>query len=231
MGRRGIKIPPEQKLEYAIKCCNNEISISEASRQLEIDISTIRWWVKLYRAQGACAFNDDGSNRVYSAETRRLAVLSYLNGEGSYRVIAAKHGLRSDLQLRMWVKMYNDGVEFKYETSGERHMNASRKTAPEERLEIVKDCLSNGTNYGKTALKYNVSYNQVLYWVKRFKEFGEAGLEDRRGKRKASQEPRSEVEKLQIENEKLKHELLMTKMERDLLKKVKELERKDLYRK
>ena len=110
-------------------------------------------------------------------------------------------------------------------------MNASRKTTPEERLEIVKDCLSNGTNYGKTALKYNVSYNQVLYWVKRFKEFGEAGLEDRRGKRKASQEPRSEVEKLQIENEKLKHELLMTKMERDLLKKVKELERKDLYRK
>ena len=72
---------------------------------------------------------------------------------------------------------------------------------------------------------------QVYGWVKRFKELGEAGLEDRRGRRKADQEPRSEIEKLQIENERLKHELYMMKMERDLLKKVKELERKDLYRK
>ena len=60
---------------------------------------------------------------------------------------------------------------------------------------------------------------------------GEAGLEDRRGKRKVNQEPRSEVEKLQIEIEKLKHQLYLTEIERDLLKKVRELEREDLYRK
>ena len=110
-------------------------------------------------------------------------------------------------------------------------MKTSKKTSFEEKLVIVKDCLLNDSNYGETALKYNVSYNQVLYWVKRYKEFGEAGLEDRRGRRKVDQEPRSEVEKLQIEIEQLKHKLYMTEMERDLLKKVKELERKDLYRK
>ena len=110
-------------------------------------------------------------------------------------------------------------------------MTTPRKTTKEERFQIVKDCLSNGTNYGKTALKYNVSYNQVLYWVKRFKEFGEAGLEDRRGKRKVDQEPRSEVEELKIKLAQTEHKLYMAEMERDLLKKVKELERKDLYRK
>ena len=60
---------------------------------------------------------------------------------------------------------------------------------------------------------------------------GEAGLEDRRGKRKVDQEPRSEVEELKIKMAQLEHELYMTRMERDLLKKVKELERKERYRK
>ena len=105
------------------------------------------------------------------------------------------------------------------------------EVAFKERIKIVRECLENGCNYGETAIKHNVSYQQVYGWVKRFKELGEAGLEDRRGKRKSDQEPRSEVEELKIKMAQLEHELYMTKMERDLLKKVKELERKDLYRK
>ena len=76
-----------------------------------------------------------------------------------------------------------------------------------------------------------MSYQQVYTWVKKFKELGEAGLEDRRGKRIVDQEPRTELEKAQIEIAQLKHELYMTKMERDLLKKLKELERRDAFRK
>ncbi|MBR3123877.1 MAG: helix-turn-helix domain-containing protein, partial [Mogibacterium sp.] len=78
---------------------------------------------------------------------------------------------------------------------------------------------------------HNVSYQQVYGWVRRYKALGESGHEDRRGKRKVDQEPRSEVEKLQIEIEKLKHQLYMTEMERDLLKKLNELEREELFRK
>ena len=77
-------------------------------------------------------------------------------------------------------------------------MKTSRNTTKEERVQIVKECLENDCNYGETAIKYNVSYQQVYGWVKRFKELGEAGLEDRRGKRKVDQEPRSEVEELKI---------------------------------
>lgn len=110
-------------------------------------------------------------------------------------------------------------------------MNTSRQTTKEERIKIVVECIAHGYNYGEIANKYNVSYQQVYNWVQRFKELGEAGLEDRRGKRKHSQEPRSEMEKLQIENERLKHQLYMAEMERDLLKKLNELEREDLFRK
>ena len=67
--------------------------------------------------------------------------------------------------------------------------------------------------------------------VKKFKEKGEAGLEDRRGKRLKDQMPRTHEEELEIEIAKLKHELYMTKMERDVLKKLDEIERREAYRK
>ena len=79
--------------------------------------------------------------------------------------------------------------------------------------------------------KHNVSYQQVYTWVKKYSELGEDGLDDRRGKRKAEQEPRSELEEMKIKMAKLEQELYRTKVERDLLKKVEELERRDAYRK
>ena len=159
------------------------------------------------------------------------AVLDYLSGKGSIQTIAAKYGLRSPQTLENWIKVYNSGKDFEHKMSGGSHMNKARKTTFQERISIVKDCLENGSNYGETAMKYNVSYQQVYTWVKKFSQLGEAGLEDRRGKRIQKQEARSEIEELKIKMAKLEHELYMTKMERDLLKKLEELERGDAYRK
>lgn len=99
-------------------------------------------------------------------------------------------------------------------------MKQGRDTTQKERVRIVKDCLASGKNYGEMALKYKVSYQQVRTWTLRFEEMGEAGLEDRRGKRKKDQVPRTELEKAQIEIEQLKHKLYLAEMERDLLKKL-----------
>ncbi|BEU87595.1 hypothetical protein TAMA11512_10590 [Selenomonas sp. TAMA-11512] len=88
--------------------------------------------------------------------------------------------------------------------------------------------MASGKNYGEVAKKYNVSYQQVRSWTLRYETLGEAGLEDRRGIRKKDQVPRTELEMAQIKIEKLKHQLYMAEMERDLLKKLNELERKDL---
>ena len=81
------------------------------------------------------------------------------------------------------------------------------------------------------ALKYQVSYQQARTWTLRFEEMGEAGLEDRRGRRKKDQTPRTDLEKAQIEIEQLKHKLYLAEMERDMLKKLDEVERRDAFRK
>ncbi len=231
MGRKGIKIPREEKLKYAKLCYEGKLSYAEAGRRLGVKGYHVTEWTHLYEEQGELAFLDTGSNKFYSIELKLQAVHSYLNGEGSLSIVSAKYGLRNPTQLSTWVKMYNNGEDFSHKMSGGSRMKTSRNTTKEERIQIVKECIANDCNYGESAIKHNVSYQQIYGWVKRFKELGEAGLEDRRGKRKVDQEPRSEVEELKIKLAQTEHKLYMAEMERDLLKKVKELERKDLYRK
>lgn len=110
-------------------------------------------------------------------------------------------------------------------------MKQGRETTQEERIQIAWECIASGKNYEEMALKYQVSYQQVRNWTLRFEEMGEAGLEDRRGKRKKGQAPRTKLEQAQIEIEQLKHRLYLAEMERDLLKKLDEVERRDAFQK
>ena len=108
---------------------------------------------------------------------------------------------------------------------------SARTTTQEERIEIVRDCIENGISYSEAAVKYQVSYHQVRSWVLKFKELGEAGLEDRRGQRKRDQKPRTREEELEQKIAQLEHEKYMLQAENWLLKKLKELERRDRFHK
>lgn len=225
------KVTVEERIEAARTCADGRMSQAEAARRLGVDKSTVREWVRRYKAGGALAFKEQEHNTVYTEEMKVAAVREYLSGKGSLREISAKYGLRSRRQLQDWIKVYNSGRDFGRKMSGGSRMKQGRETTQEEKLAIVKDCLENGSNYGETAIKYGVSYQQVYTWVKKFRKLGEAGLEDRRGKRIAEQEPRTELEEARIKIAQLEHELYMAKMERDLLKKLDELERRDAFRK
>ena len=152
---------------------------------------------------------------------------------GGLQEICKKYKIREICTLWQWVKVYNAHGDFNSvkQSGGGSYMKQGRETTQEERIQIAKECYAAGKNYGEMALKYNVSYQQVRNWTLRYEELGEAGLEDRRGKRKKDQEPRTELEKAQIEIERLKHELHKAEMERDLLKKLDEVMRRDAYRK
>ena len=229
MSRRKT-ITPEEKIQIAQDCIEGRISQTEAARRLGIDRTSIRSWIIKYEAEGSLGLTQAEKNRVYSEELKLQAVLEYLGGEGSLREICKKYKIRSKRQLIDWIKVYNSGRDFKKMSGGSR-MKSTRKTTQEERVRIAKECIEYGDNYGEIAIKYQVSYQNVYSWVKKYKELGEAGLEDRRGQRTAQQEPRTEEERLRIEVAQLKHELYMTKMERDLLKKLEEIERREAYRK
>lgn len=110
-------------------------------------------------------------------------------------------------------------------------MKQGRETTLEERIQIAKECIACGKNYGEMALKFQVSYQRVRAWTLRYEEKGEAGLQDRRGRRKKDQIPRTELEQAQIEIEQLKHKLYLAEMENALLKKLDEVERRDAFRK
>ncbi len=223
------KISPREKAKLLRRVHRGEISRAQAAREARVGKTTILRWLARYEVEGAEGFLPYERNRQYSTEVKLEAVIAYLGGEGSQQEICKKYKIRSAKQLGDWVKVYNAHGDFNSvkHSGGGSYMKQGRETTKEERIEIAKDCLASGKNYGEMALKYKVSYQQVRNWTLRFEEMGEAGLEDRRGKRKKDQTPRTELEAAQIEIERLKHQLYMAEMERDLLKKLDEIERRD----
>ena len=227
---RKSKIDPAEKVKIVERVLAAEIGVCEAGRLTSVDSSTIRQWRDLYLSDGPTALMAQHKNKVYSQELKLQAVHEYLNGASSLRDIVKKYHLRSKSQLRNWIKVYTTHGEIKSRTSGGgNYMRKARQTTPEERLEIVQDCLSNNKNYGAAALKYNCSYQQVRNWVLRYEKMGSAGLEDRRGRRAGTQPARTPEEELRDRIAELERKNRDLRMENDLLKKVRELEMKDRY--
>ena len=227
------KLSIEEKVELVQRCINGEISIRGAAQQAGVAPKSVHRWIIVYEAEGAEAFQPNEKNRVYSPELKEKAVQEYLSGQGSLANISKKYKIRNPCILEAWLKVYNTHGSFNFvkQSGGGSYMRQTRSTTQEERIQIARECIASGKNYGELAIKYNVSYQQVRSWTLRFEELGEAGLEDRRGKRKKDQTPRTELEKAQIEIEQVKHKLYLAEMERDLLKKLDEIERRDAYRK
>lgn len=196
--------------------------------------SDFQFLLEQYKYNGTKALNlIIDKNKAYSNETKLAAVTEYLSGELSQRSLCAKYKISSSSVLRRWINVYNEHGSFDHRKSsgGGSYMKTTRKTTYEERIKIARECIETGNNYGEMALKYNVSYQQVRTWAKRYSELGEAGLEDRRGKRTASQQARTVEEELRIKLAQLEHENYMLRVERDLLKKLDEIERGNAFRK
>ena len=227
---RKSKIEPAEKVKIVEQLLAAEISLSEAARLTGMDRASIRDWHDLYLSDGPTALMAQHKNKVYSQEMKLQAVHEYLDGKLSLRDVAKKYHLRSCSQLRDWIKVYTTHGEIKSRISGGgSYMSKARQTTPEERLEIVQDCLANDKNYGAMALKYNCSYQQVRNWVLRYEKMGSAGLEDRRGRRAGTQPARTPEEELRDKIAELERRNRDLQMENVLLKKVRELEMKDRY--
>ena len=222
----GEKIPTVIKQKVVEEIVEGKISQSEAARRLEIGKTVVREWLSKYRSEGEIGLECSSRNRIYSVQTKQQAVEAYLTGKYSQQKICEILKIRSRTQLRNWLKVYNSGRAFKQMSGGSR-MKSTHKATKEERVQIAKECLESGNNYGEIAKKYGVSYQQARTWTLKYKEFGETGLEDRRGQRKYEQEPRTELEKAQIRIAQLEHQLRIAEMENHLLKKLEEIERRE----
>jgi transposase-like protein len=224
---RKAKYTVEAKVRAAERYLRGEASAAGIAAEMEMGKrgkSTVREWAATYRENGIEGFHLKEGNSSYTAETKKQAVEEYLQGKGSLREISRKYHIPTKETLRQWVEVYNSNRELRgYDPRPEVYVAMRKKTTKEEREEIVRYCLEHGKDYKGTAAKYEVSYSQVYQWVRHYEEQGEAGLEDRRGKRKSDDEV-DELERLRRENLRLKAELQKSERLNLLLKKVKEFE-------
>ena len=216
---------PEWKITIIKKYLSGEGSYERLADAYGIGSKTLKDWVHRYKEQGAVGFYRAEGNAHYSKEFKTMCVEAVIKGEGSVDDIVAKYNISARSVLNSWLSLYNANMELKdYEPKREVYMaEARRKTTLEERKEIVEYCISHDNDYKGTASRYDVSYSQVYSWVKKYRESGEEGLEDRRGHRKSDDEV-DEVERLRRENLRLKRQLKERDMLCELLKKVKEFE-------
>jgi len=220
------KYTAEEKLEILVEYENNHISVTELCRIYEINKETLSKWKKRYKKYGIEVLTESKTWDKYSKELKEAAVVDYLSGNYSMRDIVDKYEISSVSVLDRWIKRYNSHIELKDTGKGiSRSMTKKRTTILEERIEIVNYCIANNKNYQLTAELFNVSYQQVYGWIKKFELGGEDTLIDKRGRNKVESELTEEakiglaMKKLQMENERLK-------AENAFLKKLQELERR-----
>lgn len=173
---------------------------------INLEKSTLLRWLHLFERDGIDGLSECKHWNRYSLETKQKVVREYLTGTISLEALVVKYGVRSNTTVRQWVSKYNGTNKQASKSQRKQVPIMAKQTTFEERIEIVEYAITHNRNYKETAAKFNVSYQQVRAWVLKVDRDGFPALKDRRGHRKAESEM-SEVERLKLENRRLKAEL------------------------
>jgi len=221
------KYSKELKMKLIREYEESDVSMYKLAQKYDVEYSCARKWYYNYSTMGEEAITGNNANRSYSAAQKKSIVEEYLQSKSTLKTFSIKHGILAPSTLAAWIKQYNNHEELTDSRPKGRiamvKKNSPRKTTLKERIEIVLFCIQNDNNYALTAQDYNVTYSQVYNWVKKYLQYGEDGLQDRRGKKKP-EEQMTDSERLQMENRLLKEQVKKKQMEIDLLKKVREIE-------
>lgn len=213
----------EEKLKICDLYEEGVESLEGLAKQFSTSKGTIELLVFKYRNFGAEALKMQRQHKGYSESFKNEVIAAYRNGEGSYSDLAIKYRINNPSLITRWVLGYNN-IKTTYSGSGGVNIMA-RKTTLEERIEIIQYLIKHELDYHGTAIKFNVSYQQVYTWYKKYQALGVNGLNDKRGRKKQVQEL-SELEQLRRENERLKRDLYLSEAAKEVFKKKQELEAK-----
>jgi transposase-like protein len=216
----------EEKEKIIVEYLNNTYGFQELCRIYGMSKSGLKGWIRLYNIFGFQGLKTSIQASRYSSVLKQSAVNDYLTGNYTAPEILKKYKIRSETQLRRWIKKYNGHEESKSVGTGEKIiMTNGRNTTFGERVEIVQYCIAHNHNYAETAEKYQLSYQQARNYTVKYERGGVEALKDNRGKRKPESEM-SELEKLRAENKLLRAEKERAEMEVSFLKKLEEIERR-----
>lgn len=225
MSGRTNKATLAERLQAVTEILQGRTSVNATAKRLKVSDSVLYDWLRAYQVGGIGGLKESHTWKAYSTALKRQAVLAYLSGNRSLKAICDKYEISSKSVLRRWIVQYNSGKTL-VKKRGNSQMKAGRKTKFKERIEIAQYTIANELSYQKAMKKYGVSYSQVYSWVRKYREQGQAGLVDRRGKSLASKPQLSEKEAQALRIKELEARNQYLEAENGLLKKLEEIERR-----
>lgn len=153
-------------------------------------------WIKKFLLAGLAGIIRPKHNQHYSMDTKIAAVKEYLAGNTTNQVILNRYKIRNITQLHHWVILYNSDKLIVNRTTRKRVRKMGRKVTFDEKKVIVQWTIEHGNDYRAAAEKYNVSYQRVHSWVRKYRQNSDCQiLKDNRGRNKNT-EPTTELERL-----------------------------------
>lgn len=214
-----------EKLAIISEIGNGRGSLIAIAERHNIGKTTLNEWRHRYEVYGIAGLERTQEKKRYPESLMVSAVEDYLSGKYTASHVIDKYEVSSRSVLRRWVNRYTGHKSLAKCGSEGRIVTKGRSTTWDERIEIVQHCLTNNRDYYKTAAQFEVTYQQVYQWVKKYESGGIERLKDGRGRSKSKEEltdtdiQRLAMKKLEAENERLR-------AENALLKKFNELERR-----
>ena len=218
MGRKS-KFSKEVKIAACEKYKAGKGTFGSIAKEVGCAESVLKKWYHDYINHGDSIFDEKPLNSSYTVELK-LEVIDEIK-KSSIRAASSKFGISVSV-ARKWFLSYNNGETIKdYSPCGEVYTMKARKTTFEERIEIVNFVLENDNDYKGAANTYSVPYASVYQWVRKYLKHGEESLRDSRGRPKTSElrQGLTELEKKDIEIERLKRELESHIRAEEILKK------------
>lgn len=220
-----VTFTPEEKYKSVKKVLNGEISCNAERNNLNISFGTLNNWIRKYELNGYDGLIESNTWKYYSEELKRKAVQSVLSERYSLEKAKEIYNISSNSVLKRWIDKYTGNDKIKSTSKGNNSIMTTpgRKTTFKERVEIVQFALVHDKDYLKAIDKYQVSYQQIYSWVKKYEISGPAALQDKRGRTKIVEEL-TEVEKLNLRIKELEAKNQQLEMEVTVQKKLKEIQ-------
>ena len=110
----------------------------------------------------------------YSLIFKLKVVTAYLNGEGGYKYLTKKYGVRTTSQVRRWISAFKefgkDGLC--------RKRNNTRYTS-EFKLAVVESYLTSELSYRQITLQYGLNNPSLIArWKSEFMKYGASDRKD-----------------------------------------------------
>lgn len=221
------KYSPKEKYQIISEVMDGRHSVNTVAKKYALSWTTINDWIRKYNDEGVEGLKESTTWKRYDSELKLKAVLAVINEEMSLSRATVFFQLSSTSVLRKWISRYTSGETLKSTSKGSvpKTMTKGRKTTYQERIEIAQYTIANDLNYAQAIEKYEVSYQQVYSWVKKYQQHGEEALKDNRGRNKSS-EFLTEEERLKLRVKELEARNKHLEMENDFAKKLQEIQRR-----